>query len=86
MEKTVQMMPAGHGESLFIKDFREEEDGRCFLKYKTTANDIPFTETQVQSVDGGQNIAIIGDDGTILYRFHVSLLAKILPEDDKTDN
>jgi hypothetical protein len=66
------------GNKLWIKDFREDK-GRLFLKYRSTYNDIPFTETEVFIVDDGLNCVITGEDGTVLYRFGVKWLEKIKP-------
>jgi hypothetical protein len=64
------------GNKLWIKDFREDK-GHLFLRYRSTYNDIPFTETEVFIVDDNQNCVITGEDGTVLYRFNVAWLAKI---------
>jgi hypothetical protein len=64
------------GNKLWIKDCREDKE-HLFLKYKSTYNDIPFTETEVFLVDEGKNCVITGEDGTVLYRFNVGWLAKI---------
>lgn len=40
---TIAMISAdSNGNKLFIKDFRVDEKGRTFIKYKSTFNDIPF--------------------------------------------
>lgn len=66
----IAMIPADkEGNMLFIKDFRVDDKGRAFVKYRSTYNSIPFTETMIQSVDGGKSCVICGDDGTILFRF-----------------
>jgi hypothetical protein len=62
------------GNKLFVKDFQKGEEGRMFLEYKTTLNDIPFRKTEVFFVDMCKNIAITGSDGTILYRFSAGFL------------
>ena len=69
------------GNKLYLKDLREDK-GRLFLKYRSTYNDIPFTETEVFIMDGGTSCVITGEDGTVLFRFSPSWLAKI---DDKGD-
>ena len=38
----------------------------------------PFCgETEIYIVDGGKNVVITGDDGTVLYRFSVKWLEKL---------
>ena len=64
------------GNKLWIKDYREDKE-HLYLKYKSTYNDIPFTETEVFLVDEGKNCVITGEDGTVLYRFNIGWLAKI---------
>jgi hypothetical protein len=76
MGKIIACIPADTENKLFIKDFRMDND-RAFVKYRSTYNDIPFVETQIYSVDGGQNVAITGDDGTILFRFSMNWINKI---------
>ena len=72
------MIPCDNvGNKLFIKDLRIDEKQRTFVKYKSTYNDIPFMEVELYGVDNGQNCAICGDDGTILYRFSVEYLSTI---------
>ena len=64
------------GNKLWIKDYREDKE-HLYLKYKSTYNDIPFTETEVFLVDEGNNCVITGEDGTVLYRFNIGWLSKI---------
>ena len=72
------MIPAdSNGNKLFIKDLRIDDKQRMFVKYKSTYNDIPFVETQIFGVDNGQNCAICGDDGTVLYRFSTAWLSSL---------
>jgi hypothetical protein len=74
---SIAMIPAdNNGNFLFIKDFRREEQ-RMFLYYRSTFNTIPFRETEVFASDGGKNIIITGEDGTVLYRFSTAWLSKI---------
>ena len=65
------------GNKIFIRDLRVDKKQRTFVKYKSTYNDIPFMEVELYGVDNGQNCAICGDDGTILYRFSVEYLGAI---------
>lgn len=65
------------GGKLFLKDLREENN-RMFLKYKSTYNDIPFTETEIYGADEGKNFVITGEDGTILWRFSSTWLQKLV--------
>ena len=69
MSNVICCIPAdNNGNKLWIKDFREDGK-RAFVKYKSTYNDMPFMEVEIFSVDGGKNLVITGDDGTVLYRF-----------------
>lgn len=69
MGKLIAMIPAdGIGNKLMLKDLRHDGD-RSFIKYRSTYNDIPFRETELFEADGGANLAICGDDGTVLFRF-----------------
>lgn len=77
MSNVICCIPAdNNGNKLWIKDFVTRE-GKDYLKYKSTYNDMPFTETEIFSVDGGQNVAICGTDGTILFRFNINWLSKL---------
>ena len=67
------------GNSLFIKDFRAE-GRRCFIKYKSTYNDMPFMEIELFYADNGENFTINGDDGTVLYRFSVLWIKKLMQD------
>ena len=76
----IAMIPTDNlGNKLFLKDFRRDKS-RLFIKYRSTYNDVPFTETQIYSTDGdgGQNCAICGDDGTVLYIFSINWINKIM--------
>lgn len=61
------------GNKLFLKDFRED-NGRFFIKYRSTYNDISFQDVEIWKADGGRNFVITGDDGTVLWRFNVNLI------------
>jgi hypothetical protein len=61
------------GGKLWLKEFRIEKD-RFFVKYRSTYNDIPFLETEIYILSDKQTVVITGDDGTILYRFHINWL------------
>ena len=74
----IAMIPVDKvGNKLFIKDLRIDEKQRIFVKYKSTYNDMPFMEVELYEVDNGQNCAICGDDGTILYRFSTECLSSL---------
>jgi len=74
----ISCIPADNkGNKLWIKDFRENGK-RMFLKYRSTYNDIPFIESEVFLVDGEHNLAITGDDGTILFRFSVNWINRLI--------
>ena len=66
------------GNLLWVKDYKQDEKRRHFVKYKSTYNAMPFMETKLMVVDMGQNIAICGDDGTVLYRFSVEWINKLI--------
>jgi hypothetical protein len=55
-----------------------ENEGRFFIKYKSTYNDIPFIKTEIYLVDEGKNFAITGNDGTVLWRFSINWISKNL--------
>ena len=75
---TIAMIPASDdGHKLFLKELRQDEKNRLFVKYKSTFNNIPFMETQIYPVDGGNNYAICGDDGTVIWRFNKQYLENI---------
>lgn len=46
------------------------------IKYRSSYNDIPFIETPLYSSDGGKNVVITGEDGTVLFRFPSIILEK----------
>lgn len=78
MNKSICCIPAdNNGNKLWIKDFREDGK-RAFVKYRSTYNDIPFMEVEVFVVDGGKNLVITGDDGTVLFRFSVGWIKKLM--------
>jgi hypothetical protein len=75
MSKVIYCVSADNvGNKLWLKDYRVD-GSKHFVKYRSTYNDIPFRETEIYLVDGGQNFAITGDDGTVLYRFSLGLLS-----------
>jgi hypothetical protein len=74
---TILMIPADHeGNKLFLKELRED-DGKTFVKYKSTYNTMPFVETEIYLTDGGKNYIITSDNGTVLWRFHKELLEQL---------
>lgn len=74
---TIACIPADNfGNKLFLKDVREN-NGRLFIKYRSTYNDIPFIETEIYPADAGKNCIITGDDGTVIWRFSVMWLDKL---------
>jgi hypothetical protein len=78
MNKIICCIPADNiGNKLWIKDLMEQ-DKKVFVKYRSTYNDFPFIETEIFMVDGGKNMVITGDDGTILFRFSVNWLNKLI--------
>jgi hypothetical protein len=80
MNNVICCIPADNvGNKLWIKDARADKE-RLFLKYKSTYNQMPFMEVEVFAVDGGENLAITGDDGTILYRFSSAWINKLLDD------
>ena len=77
----IAMIPAdNNGNKLFIKDFRVDDKGRAFIKYKSTFNDVPFMEVDLDIIDEGKVATINGDDGTVLYRFSTHFIAQIMQE------
>lgn len=69
MGKIIACIPADSmGNKLFLKDLRLDGD-RVFIQYRSTYNDIKFRETELFEADGGNNLVICGDDGTVLFRF-----------------
>ena len=74
---TICAIPADKtGGKLWILDLREE-GLKTFVKYKSTYNDMPFMETELASVDDGNNLAIFGGDGTVLFRFDAHWIDKL---------
>lgn len=72
------MIPADRGgNKLFLKEPREEND-RLYVKYRSTYNDIPFVESEVFLTENGKDGVITGDDGTVLWRFPISMINKML--------
>lgn len=80
MTERIVMIPVdSKGNKIFIKDFREDVNGKnVFVKYKSSLNDIPFVETQLMILENGQTLAITGDDGTIIYRFATSWIESLI--------
>lgn len=77
MSNTVLSIRASDkGDVLYLKDIRQDK-GITYIKYKSTFNDMPFVESEIVSVDGGVNAAILGSDGTILFRFDINWLNKL---------
>ena len=65
---SIQALPINReGDLLFLKGFRKEND-KFFISYRAMTNDIPFTETEIFSVDNGSAFVITGDNGIIIYR------------------
>lgn len=58
------------GNKLWLKE-PAIKSGKTFIKYKSTHNDVPFTETEIYTTDNEKNFVITGDDGTVIYRFPV---------------
>jgi len=76
MNTAILCIPADdEGNKLFIKDLREDNK-KLFVKYKSTFNDIPFSETELFHVD--DNYVITGSDGTVLWRFSKEWLEKLI--------
>ena len=74
---TIAMIPADSiGNKLFIKDLRIDEN-KVFVKYKSTYNQVPFYEVELNIIDEGKVATINGDDGTVLYRFSTGFLNAI---------
>lgn len=79
----IQAIPIDRqGNLLFIKNF-EIKDDKFFLDYRSMLNDIPFQRVEVYSVDSGQNIAITGNDGTVLYRFNAAFAFNVINDTSK---
>ena len=79
MSKQIAMIPIDKdGNMLFLSDLRIDENKQLFVHYKPTYNDAPLQETPLFSVDSGANLAICGDDGTVMYRFSVEWLNKLI--------
>jgi len=77
MPNTIACIPAdNNGNKLWLKDFREKGK-RIFIKYKSTYNNMPFREIEIFSADGGKNLVITGDDGTVLYRFSTDWINRL---------
>ena len=76
MTVNIVAIPADNrGNLLFLKDFRKDEQGKMYIKYRSTYNDMPFTETEIWLVDNNQNFAIMGDG-----RFSAGWISKLCPE------
>ena len=65
------------GNLLFVSNFVNKE-GRFFVDVKSTLNDMPLHEEEIFLTDNNQNFVITGDDGTVLYRFSVLWIEKII--------
>lgn len=78
MPKVIIIIPAGNGHSLFVKDFRVDENKRMFVDYRTSYNDVPFTQTEIFYADNNKNFVIGGDDGTVLWRFSTSWINALI--------
>jgi len=76
MADIVTIPADGVGNLLFLKDVRRK-DGRIFIKYRSTFNDVPFQEVELHSADGGINYVITGGDGTTLWRFSKVWIEKL---------
>lgn len=77
MSKIICCIPADlEGNKLWLKDFRQDGK-RMFVKYSSTYNDIPFQETEIYQVDGGKNVVITSDNGTVLFRFSAEWIKKL---------
>lgn len=74
------MIPVDNdGNSLWLKNLVfDESNDTASIEYRTTLNDIPFARVGMILVDEASNFAITGGDGTILYRFGVTLLATLM--------
>ena len=77
---TILAIPAGHGYMLYLKEF-EEINNKFFIKYRTSYNDIPFTDTEIFLANNNKNFVITGEDGTVLWRFPVQLVLQKLKEE-----
>lgn len=74
---TIACIPADKvGNKLYLKELRQNGN-RLFIKYRSTYNDIPFTEVEIYPADGGKNCVITGDDGTVLWRFPATWLERL---------
>ena len=77
---TIACIPADQiGNKLYIKDLRIDKD-KVFVKYKSTYNQVPFMEVELNIIDEGKCATINGDDGTVLYRFSTGWLNGIKTE------
>lgn len=89
MGHTIQRINADNeGNGLFIKNLtakRHEKKNytRLYIEYRCTHNDYPFLPTEIFLLPD-DNVVINGDDGTVLYRFHINHLKKI--DDDNILN
>ena len=74
----IAFIPADHlGNKLILKEPRKEGD-RLFVKYRSTLNDMPFTESELYPADGGANYVITGEDGTVFWRFSINWINKLI--------
>lgn len=74
---TIICVPADSDNKLFMKDVRIDGQ-KLFVKYRSTYNNIPFRETELIPVDSGKNLAITGNDGTVLFRFSSTWISKLI--------
>ena len=78
--KAICCIPADRqGNKLWLKELRLDK-GRLFVKYKSTYNNTPFTETELFTDESGQNLVITGSDGTALFRFPTAWINNFLEE------
>jgi hypothetical protein len=64
------------GNKLWIKSLRTDGD-QSFVQFKSTYNDVGWREAGLYPADGGVNIVITGDDGTVLFRFNKLWIDKL---------
>ena len=74
---TIACIPADKvGNKLYLKELRQNGN-RLFIKYRSTYNNISFTEVEIYPADGGKHCVITGDDGTVLWRFPATWLERL---------
>jgi hypothetical protein len=64
------------GNKLWIKSLRTDGT-RSFVQFKSTYNDVGWREAELYPADGGVNVVITGDDGTVLFRFNKLWIDKL---------